>query len=105
MIKPLLFAAVGAVAVALSPSAHADGLSNCTEDSSKLQAEAQASIDILKRDGTMLGPYETAGTVLQFVNKSMDGVGFQMSCAQVMAMYVTGRENGSFNAPRGPGLS
>jgi hypothetical protein len=45
--------------------AYADGLSSCKEDPDTLQAEARKTIEIIS-EKVPLGPYETAGTVLQF---------------------------------------
>jgi hypothetical protein len=86
------------------PLAHADGLSWCKEDPDTLNGEAKKTIEIIS-EKVPLGQYETPSTVLQFVNKSLDGVGIKMQCSQIMAYYADGRMNGSINAPNGPGLS
>ena len=103
MITRNLLALLAIGACAPMPSAHADGLASCTESRSKLNAEADVAIkDVAEK--VPLGPYESASTVLQFVDASLRGVNTPMDCAQIMATYVVGRTNGTLNAPLGPGL-
>jgi hypothetical protein len=52
-------------------------------------------------EGLVGSPYESASTVLQFVNKSLSGVDTKMDCAQIMAVYANGRINGIINEPQG----
>jgi hypothetical protein len=71
------------------PLAHADGLSSCKEDPDTLNAEAKKTIEIIS-EKVPLGQYETPSTVLQFVNKSLNGVGIKMQCSEIMAYYADG---------------
>ena len=100
----MLTAALVAGSVIGAPAARADGLSSCTENPDKLNAEAQKTIELIK-EKVALGPYETSETVLQFVNKSLSGVTTQTSCADIMAYHATGRIDATINAPQGPGLN
>jgi hypothetical protein len=101
-----LAATVACLALMLCPvpPAHADGLSSCKEDPDTLNAEAKKTIEIIS-EKVPLGQYETPSTVLQFVNKSLNGVDIKMQCSEIMAYYADGRMDGSINAPNGPGLS
>jgi hypothetical protein len=104
--RKIIGAMTGAMvaAVALPGPASADGLASCTESPDKLHAMAQQAIDDVGAK-VPLGPYEDANTVLLFVQKSLTGVGdVHTPCADVMAYYVIGRQNGTINAPLGPGL-
>lgn len=92
------------VALVPAPTAHADGLSSCTEDPTTLRAESQKTIEIIG-EKIPLGPFEGASTVPQFGNKSLSGVNVQMECSQIMAYYANGRIDGTINAPDGPGLT
>jgi hypothetical protein len=84
--------------------AHAGGLSSCKEDPGTLNAEAKKTIEIIS-EKVPLGQYETLSTVLQFVNKSLNGVDIKTECSEIMAYYADGRMDGSINAPEGPGLN
>jgi hypothetical protein len=100
-----LIATATVIAMGLgAPAARADGLSSCTENPDKLNAEAQKTIELIK-EKVPLGCYETSETVLQFVNKSLSGFTTQTSCADIMAYHATGRIDGTINAPQGPGLN
>jgi hypothetical protein len=46
----------------LAPSAHADGLADCTESHDQLNAMAQKTIEMIS-EKVPLGPHENAGTV------------------------------------------
>jgi hypothetical protein len=94
---------MGWIPLLTAPLAHADGIAECKESPDQLNAMAERTIEMI-RDKVPLGPYENAGTVLQFVNSSMSGIDFQMPCADIMAIYATQRINGQITAPTGPGL-
>jgi hypothetical protein len=71
-----------AIGILSAPSARADGIADCTESHDKLQAEAAKAIDMIG-EKVPLGPYETASTVLPFVNASLKGVDTPMPCADI----------------------
>jgi hypothetical protein len=104
-----LFAAAAAslvlaAALVVAPSAVADGLASCREDPVALGFEANQAL-LLIAVKTTISQYETPSTVLQYVDKTLSGVGpdVKTPCAPIMAAYVTGRLNGTINAPTGPG--
>lgn len=85
--------------------ASADGLSHCIENQGRLKAEAETTIELI-RDKTTLGPYEGPSTVLEYVDRALDGAGIERAnCAELMVIYEMGRVNGTIRAPEGPGLN
>lgn len=93
-----------AAGLAPKPLANADGLNSFTEDTATLRARAQRTIELIEKE-VPLGPYESASTVLQFVNNTLRGIDTPIACTQIMAMYASGRTRGTINAPLGPGLN